>query len=146
MGPAVSLRKDTGVPRRPECSARPWDRERVRSGERRLLPVAEGVPGRPAGRLDQLDEDAVTAPRVDEGHGTFGPPPWYGVDQLHPIAREARQRVRQARQLEADVVESLPSRGQEARDAGRIVRRLDELELARSHRQEGGPDAIRFDR
>src|SRR6478735_7364306 len=86
--------------------------------------VAEASPGRPAPGLDELDQHAVAAPRVQERHGTFRTPAWRGVDQLDAVDAEPGQLLGQVRDLEADVVETLALVRQEAGDAGRVVGRL----------------------
>ena len=77
----------------------------------------ERGPGRSAGRLDQLDEDAVAAPRVEERDRSLGAGPGRGVDQLDAVDRQAGQRRRDVRDLEADVMEALAPRREEPRDA-----------------------------
>ena len=65
-----------------------------------------------------------------------------GVDQLDPVDRQPGQRLGQVRDLEADVVEALPLGLEEARDAGRLVSRADQLDLRFADRQERDPDAV----
>ena len=59
-----------------------------------------------------------------------------------PSISRRRQRPRRGSDLEADVVEALALARQEARDAGRVVGRLDELDLRLPHPQERDPDAV----
>ena len=70
----------------------------------------EGRPGGAAGRLDQFDEHSVARPRMDECDGTLGSSARHGIDQLEPVQLEADERLRQVRDLEAHVVETLPLR------------------------------------
>ena len=103
------------------------------------------LPGRSAGRLDQLDEHAVAGSRVDERDRSFGTAARRRIDQLQPGDLEAEQRLGEVRDLEADVVEALALRGQEARDAGRLVGRLDQFDLRFADREKGDPDPILVD-
>ena len=65
------------------------------------------------------------------------------VDQLDAVDLEAGQGLAvRVVDLEADVVEALALALEEAGDAGRVVRRLDELDLRLADRQEGDPDPV----
>ena len=59
-----------------------------------------------------------------------------------PSKLEPEQRLGEVRDLEADVVEPLALAREEAGDAGRVVGRLDELDLRLADGQEGDPDAV----
>src|SRR4051812_8412191 len=102
----------------------------------------EAGPGRSAGGLDQLHEHAVARTRVDEGDRSFRPAARSAVDQLESVQLETQERLREVRDLEADVVEALALAREKAGDAGRVVRRLDELDLGLADREEGDPDAV----
>ena len=60
------------------------------AGRRRS--VAERRPGRPAGRLDQLDEHPVARPRMEERDRTFGSAPRRRVDELDAVDLEVEER------------------------------------------------------
>src|SRR5437773_1801408 len=81
---------------------------------------AETCPGRPTRRLDELDQDPVTGTRMNERHWAFRAATWRAVDQLETRDLELEQRLGEVGDLETDVVEALPLRSQEARDAGRL--------------------------
>src|SRR5262245_27516654 len=49
------------------------------------------APGRPAGRLDELDEDSVAGARVEERDRTLGTAPRRHVDELDALDAEAGQ-------------------------------------------------------
>ena len=83
--------------------------------------------------------------RVDERDRALGAAARRRVDQLEAVDLEAEQRLGEVGDLEADVVEALALRGQEARDAGRVVGRLDQLDLGLADRQERDPDAVGLD-
>ena len=74
--------------------------------------------------------------------GPSAPSPRGGVDELDAVDLEAEQRLGEVRDLEADVVEALALALEEARDAGRVVGRLDELDLRLADPQERDPDAV----
>jgi len=95
-----------------------------------------------AGGLDQLDQDAVTAPRMEEGDGTLGAFTRGRIDQLDPVDLEPQERLREVGDLEADVVDALATLGQEPRSARRVVGGLDQLDLRLADRQERDPDAV----
>ncbi len=95
----------------------------------------ERPPGRAARRLDEFDQHAVTGAGVDEGHGPFRTAARRRVDELQPVDLEAEQRLGEVRHLEADVVEALALRLEEAGDAGRVVGRLDQLDLRLADRR-----------
>ena len=59
-----------------------------------------------------------------------------------PSISRRMQRLGQVRDLEADVVEALALALEEARDAGRVVGRLDELDLRLPDPQERDPDVV----
>ena len=120
--------------RRPQVPPRPY-----------TDPEPHHLPGRTAGRLDQLDEHAVAGSRVDERDRSFGPAARRGIDQLETGDLEAKQRLGEVGDLEADVMEALALRREKARHPGRIVGRLDELDLRLADREEGDPDAILID-
>ena len=65
-----------------------------------------------------------------------------GVDQLDAVDLEPQQRLGQVLDLEADVVEALALARQEAGDAGRVVGRLDQLDLRLADPQERDPDPV----
>ena len=79
---------------------------------------------------------------MDECDGTLGATAGHGVDELEPVQLEADERLSQVRDLEAHVVETLPFRCEESRDAGRIVGRLDEFDLRFTDAEEGDADPI----
>jgi len=64
------------------------------------------------------------------------------VDQLDPADLEAQERLGEVRDLEADVMEALALLVEEAGDAGRVIGRLDQLDLRLPHPEEGDPDPI----
>ncbi len=106
---------------------------------------AERGPGGTAGRLDELDEDTVARTRVQEPDRTLGAPPWDAVDELDAVGLEPHERGSKVGDLETDVVEALALGLEEARDTGRRVRRLDELDLRFAHGKERDPDPVARD-
>ena len=66
---------------------------------------------------------------MQEGDGAFGASARGAVDEFDPVDPEAEQRLGQVVDLEADVVEAFALAREEAGDAGRVVGRLDELDL-----------------
>jgi hypothetical protein len=82
---------------------------------------------------------------MQERDRALGAPARGRIDQLDAIDLEAEERLGEVRDLEADVVEALAFALEEARDAGRRVRRLDELDLGLADPQERDPDAVRRD-
>ena len=95
----------------------------------------ERPPGRPARRLDELDEDAV----AERGwmNATGPSAPRRGAVSMSSSPSISRRSSVSARfgDLEADVVEALALRRQEPGDAGRVVGRLDELDLRLADRR-----------
>ena len=79
---------------------------------------------------------------MQERDRSLGPLARGGVDQLDAVDAESGELLGEVRHLEADVVEALALVGEEAGDAGRVVRRLDELDLRLADRQERDPDAV----
>ena len=62
--------------------------------------------------LDQLDEDAVVGPRVDEGHpGVAGAPPRHLVDEVELVLPSRGQRRLDALDLVSYVVKPLAPAG-----------------------------------
>ena len=59
-----------------------------------------------------------------------------------PSISRRMQRLGEVRDLEADVVEALALALEEAGDAGRVVGRLDELDLRLAHPEERDPDPV----
>ena len=59
-----------------------------------------------------------------------------------PSISRCMQRFGEVRDLEADVMEALALALEEARDAGRVVGRLDELDLRLAHPEERDPDVV----
>ena len=80
--------------------------------------------------------------RVDERHRSFGASARRRVDELEALDLEAQQRLGEVRDLEADVVEPLPLRGEESGDAGRVVGRLDELDLRLADPEKRDPHPV----
>ncbi len=68
--------------------------------------------------------------------GTLRAAPRRGVDQLQAGDFEAKQRLGEVRDLEADVVEALALRFEEARHARRVVGGFDQLDLRLADGQE----------
>ena len=62
-----------------------------------------------------------------------------------PSIPSREERLGEVRDLEADVVEALALAREEARDAGRVVGRLDELDLRLADAEERDPDPVRRD-
>src|SRR5258706_9020037 len=91
--------------------------------------IAKRSPRGSAGRLDQLDQHAVAGARVKERHRALRPAPWGAVDELDALDPQAGELFREVADLEADVVEALAGLFQEAGHPGRVVGRLDELDL-----------------
>ena len=106
---------------------------------------AERAPGRAAGCLDELDEHAVARARMEERDRALAPPTGCLVDELDALRAEPDQLGGKIGDLEADVVEALPLRGQEAGDARRVVGRADELDLALADGQEPDLDVVARD-
>ena len=79
---------------------------------------------------------------MEEGDRALGTTARGGVDELDPVDLEAQQGLGEVRDLEADVVEALALRLEEAGDAGRVVGRLDELDLRLPDPEEGDPDVV----
>ena len=84
----------------------------------------------------------MARPRVDEGDRSLSTAPGRTVDELHTVQFKAHQGLREALDLEADVMEALPLRGKKAGDAGRVIGGLDELDLGLPYPEEGDPDTI----
>ena len=80
--------------------------------------------------------------RVEERDRALGAPARGRIDELDAVDLEAEQRLGEVRDLEADVVEALALALQEARDAGRVVGRLDELDLRLPHPEERDPHVV----
>src|SRR5689334_6620820 len=76
---------------------------------------------------------------MDEGDRAFGTSAWGAVDELEAVELEPHEGLRQVRDLEADVVEPLPLRGEEPGDTGRVIGRFDELDLRLADGQERDP-------
>ena len=79
---------------------------------------------------------------MEEGDRAFGAAARGGVDELDPADLETEERLGEVRDLEADVMETLALLVEEARDAGRVVGRLDQLDLRLPHPEERDPDPI----
>src|SRR4029077_12952056 len=105
----------------------------------------ERCPRRAAGRLDQLDEDAVARARVDERDRPLRAAARRAVDQLEAVDLEPEQCLGQVRDLKADMVEALALAREEARAPGRVVGRLNELDLRLADTEKGDPDPVRGD-
>ena len=84
----------------------------------------------------------MTRARVDERDRTLRPAARGRVDEFQAIDLEAEEGLGEVVHLEADVMEALPLRGQEAGHAGRVVGRLDELDLRLADAEERDPDPI----
>ena len=79
---------------------------------------------------------------MEEGDRPLGAAARGRVDQLDPADLEAEERLGEVRDLEADVMEALALPLEEAGDAGRVIGRLDQLDLRLPHPEEGDPDPI----
>src|SRR5947207_6252335 len=66
---------------------------------------------------------------MEEGDWALGAAARGAVDELDALDPEPGERGGEVRDLEADVVEPLPLRGEEASNAGRLVGRAHELDL-----------------
>ena len=66
---------------------------------------------------------------MEEGDRTLGALARRRVDELDAVDLEVQERLGEVRDLEADVVEALALALEEAGDAGRVVGRLDQLDL-----------------
>jgi hypothetical protein len=79
---------------------------------------------------------------VDERHRALGAAPRCRVDQLETVELQPDQRLGEVVDLEADVVKALALRCEEAGDTGRVVGRLDQLDLRLPHPEERDPDSV----
>src|SRR5258706_11467773 len=82
---------------------------------------------------------------MDERDRALGATARGGVDQLQAVDLEPEQGLGEVRDLEADVMEALALAREEAGDPGRVVGRLDELDLRLADREERDPDPVRWD-
>ena len=89
---------------------------------RLLRVVAQRLPGWAARRLDQLDQDAVARAWMDERDRALGTSARRLVDQLDSVCRQPVELRGDVVDLEADVMEPLPARLEEAGDARCRVR------------------------
>ena len=88
-------------------------------------------------RLDELDEHATGRARVNESHEALGSDPRRVVDQLDSLPRQAVKRASKVDDLEAEVMHrGAPALGQESRDPGLCVGRLEELDPGVATRHE----------
>ena len=99
---------------------------------------------RPAGCLDELDEHAVAALRVNEGNRTLTTLARSGVDQGQAGGSQTVQGSLDVGHLETHVMKPLTLGLEEARRTGCLVRGLDELDLRVAHRQEADRDVVVF--
>src|ERR1035437_6739145 len=104
--------------------------------------VAQLRPCGPTRSLDQLDQNAMAALRVDESHRALSTLAWGRVDENQVQRGELVERCLDVWHLEADVVEALALGCEEASGAGRVVGRLDQLDLGVAHRQEADRDVV----
>ena len=83
--------------------------------------------------------------RVDERDRTLRSLPRRGVDELEPGDLQPQQRLGEVRDLEADVVEPLALRFEEAGHARAVVGRFDQLDLRLADGQERDAHAVAGD-
>jgi hypothetical protein len=102
----------------------------------------ELFPGRATRCFYQLDENAMARTGMNERDGTLGAPPRHPVDELQSIGRQSIQFGGNVVHLETDMVEALPARLQEARDARARVRGLDELDIRLADWKKGDPNSV----
>src|SRR5260221_7721296 len=96
-----------------------------------------------AGAIDELDEHAARGPRVQERDVALRSASRRMVDELDALRLERAERGREIVDHVAEVMERrLPALGEEARDAGLRVGRLDELDPRVRPGQEDGTDAL----
>src|SRR6266545_793420 len=102
--------------------------------------------GRPLdGRRRQLDEDAAAGPGMQERDATREPGARHGVQQLDAPVLEARQHPVDDG-LEAQVVKTLSTLGQETPHPVGGVERLEQLDLRLSGREQGRTHPLVDDR
>src|SRR5260221_315744 len=96
-----------------------------------------------AGAIDELDEHAARGPRVQERDVALRSASRRMVDELDALRLERAERGREIVDDVAEVMERrLPALGEEARDPGLRVRRLDELDPRTRPGQEDGTDTL----
>ena len=100
------------------------------------------VHGTESKALRWLDEHPVAGAGVQERHGSLGATPGFPVDELDARFGELGEGRVHVRCLEADVMEALAPALQEARDPGRVVKRLHELDLRCADAEEGDDDPV----
>src|SRR5438128_11997889 len=101
-----------------------------------LVPTLRSMRSAQGGAIDELDEHAAGGARVQERDIALGAVARLAVDQLDAALREPREGGTQVVDDVAQVMErALAPLGEEARDAGLRVGRLDELDARVRRRQ-----------